>query len=656
MSKPSPSILPATLVFDADGTPYSRLYGDVFHSRAGGLAQAAHVFLAGNGLPERWQGQERFVILETGFGQGLNFLATWAAWKNDAARCGRLHFLSVEKHPFARGDLATLHRAYPELANLAAQLQASWPELTAGFHRLEFESGRVVLTLAFGDAIACVPQFVAEPDAIYLDGFSPAKNPDLWSPRLLSEIALLGKPGTTLATWAVAGQVRESLASAGFRLEKRAGFADKREMLVGRLGGVPADETNTGGSALPFLQNDEPHAIVVGAGLAGTLIAERLCQRGWQVDHFERQPAPAMETSSNLTAVMLPMLSLDDNRASRLNRACYLHALRQVGQWRAAGASIDGAACGVLQIARDTAHLEKQQQILARCGFPESYVRFVDRAAASELAGVPVAEAGWWFAGGAWWNPASLCKAALGLAGPGLGQHFSTAVERIEREDDGRWSVFDAAGVRLASAPQLILASAHDLLRLSQTAHLPLFRFRGQVAHLPAPPDAPLKSVVCREGYVSPAYQGVHCVGASFHRGGEAALRESDHAANLQRLDSMLPGYQTHLAAAGATHLAAMAGRVGFRPVSPDKLPMLGQMYRPEARPQGRDLSAVERWPGLHVASGYGARGLVWSVLMAELLASQLAGDPLPLEADLAATVDPARFLLRKSDAKPATE
>ena len=153
-----------------------------------------------------------------------------------------------------------------------------------------------------------------------------------------------------------------------------------------------------------------------------------------------------------------------------------------------------------------------------------------------------------------------------------------------------------------------------------------------------------LQTVVCKEGYISPAYQGQHCIGASFHRGGEAAMLDSDHQANLERLESMLPGYLAE------TKTAAMRGRVGFRPVSPDKLPMVGEMYRPDARPQGRDLSAVERWPGLHIASGYGARGLVWSLLMAELLASQLNGDPLPLEADLAATVDPARFLLRRKD------
>jgi tRNA 5-methylaminomethyl-2-thiouridine biosynthesis bifunctional protein len=644
MSAPSRVIVPAQLTFDERGTPYSPLYDDVFHARAGGLAQAQHVFLSGNGLPQRWQGRQRFVVLETGFGQGLNFLATWAAWKSDPNRCARLDFFSVEKHPFTRQDLATLHRGYPELAPLAEALQANWPELTAGFHRLELEAGRVVLTLAFGDAIACVPQFVGEPDAIYLDGFSPAKNPDLWSPRLLSEIALLAKPGTTLATWAVAGHVRDSLARAGFQLEKRAGFADKREMLYGVL---PGSDTNDGSSPCA---GSPRQAIVVGAGLAGSLIAERLCQRGWQVDLFERQAAPAMETSSNLTAVMLPMLSLDDNRASRLNRACYLHALRRIGQLRQAGAQIDGAVCGVMQIARDAAHQAKQREILERCRFPPSYVRWIEQGEGETLAGAPVAGPAWWFAGGAWWNPASLCRAALATTGAGLHTHYSTGVERIEQDGNGDWSVFDAAGRRLATAPHLVLANAHDLLRLPQSAHLPLFRFRGQVTHLTPSvrTAATLRSVVCREGYVSPLYQGVHCVGASFHRGGDAALRESDHAANLQRLDDMLPGYLGRIAA----DPARLAGRVGFRPVSPDKLPMLGQLQRPDATPQGRDLSAVERWPGLHVASGYGARGLVWSVLMAELLASLLNGDCLPLEADLAATVDPARFLLRRNDAK----
>jgi tRNA 5-methylaminomethyl-2-thiouridine biosynthesis bifunctional protein len=415
-------------------------------------------------------------------------------------------------------------------------------------------------------------------------------------------------------------------------------------MLCGRMPGDAAD-TASGTATHP---PPAKHAIVVGAGLAGTLVAERLCARGWSVELFDRQAGPAMETSSNLSAVMLPMLSLDDNRASRLNRACYLHALRTVAQWRAEGLTIDGDFCGVLQLARDAAHRQKQQETLARCGFPESYVAYVDQATASRLAGVTTSDGGWWFSGGAWWNPASLCRAAVSRAGARLNTHYSTPIDSIAPCATG-WSVRDAAGRSLAEAPQLILANAHDLLRFPQTGHLPLFRFRGQVSHLDTaalgPAAAPLRCVVCKEGYVSPPYQGQLCVGASFHRGGETPLRDEDQRANLERLESMLPGYLPTPAD------LPLRGKVGFRPVSPDKLPMLGEPYRPEATPQGRDLSAVERWPGLHVATGYGARGLVWSLLMAELLASQLNGDPLPLEADLAATVDPARFLLRRKEA-----
>jgi tRNA 5-methylaminomethyl-2-thiouridine biosynthesis bifunctional protein len=194
----------------------------------------------------------------------------------------------------------------------------------------------------------------------------------------------------------------------------------------------------------------------------------------------------------------------------------------------------------------------------------------------------------------------------------------------------------------MAAAPQLVLASALDIPLFEQSSHLPVFRFRGQVSHVrPSSVSAPLRIVVCREGYATPAFQGVHCVGASFHRNDETALRMADHLANIERLERMLPGSALHADGNDPS------GRVGFRPVSPDKVPIVGQLYRADAIPQGRDLSGIERWPGLHVATGYGARGAVWAPLMAELLAAQINGDPLPIESDLAASVDPARFLAR---------
>ncbi len=232
---------PARLTSNAQGTPVSEIYGDIYHSAAGGHDQARHVFLAGNGLPGRWRGRERFVILETGFGLGLNFLATWRAWRDDPQRCRELHFVSLEKHPFPVADLVRAHAEWPEFERLSEDLCRYWPTLERGEHRLELEGGRLVLRLVFGDASEELPSLDASVDAYYLDGFSPAKNPDLWSPELCHSLARLAVPGATLATWSVAGSVRRALIAAQFTVKKRPGFAGKRQMLVGHY--CPADTT-----------------------------------------------------------------------------------------------------------------------------------------------------------------------------------------------------------------------------------------------------------------------------------------------------------------------------------------------------------------------------------------------------------------------------
>lgn len=230
------NIDPACLSLSADGTPFSETYGDVYHSAAGGHAQARHVFLAGNDLPGRWRGRADFTILETGFGLGLNFMATWLAWRNDVERSQTLHFISVEKHPFAVSDLALAQTAWPEFAELAAMLRQHWPPLVAGEHTIRLEGGRLVLRLVFGDAVEALPRLEAAADAFYLDGFSPAKNPELWSPTLFKSLARLAKPAATLATWSVAGYVRQALIGAGFFVKKAPGFAGKWQMLTGKFG------------------------------------------------------------------------------------------------------------------------------------------------------------------------------------------------------------------------------------------------------------------------------------------------------------------------------------------------------------------------------------------------------------------------------------
>ena len=628
-----PPLVPAEPAAAGDGTPYSALYDDVYHTAHGALAQARHVFLAGNELPARWMDVERFVILETGFGLGLNFLATWQAWRESGAT-GRLHFVSVEKHPFRRDDLAGLLAAYPELKSMADQLLRQWPPLTPGFHRLHFDDGRVALTLLLGDAQALLAQLMAAVDAVFLDGFAPAKNPDLWSPALLATVTRLCRGQATLATWSVAGELRHALESLGWRLERRSGFATKREMLVGtRIGAVsPAPTVDPGAG--------ERRVIVIGAGLAGTAISERLAARGWHIDLVERHAQPAQEASGNPSGILLPQLAKDDALAARLSRACYLYALRRLREL----AAVRWSPCGVLQVARDSTHEDLQRRTVEELDLPSDFAAFLDRGAAAVLVGHEVAHGGWWFPGGGWVNPGSVCNAMLAAGGELIHAHFATEIAALRQTDQG-WQALAADGSLLAAAPHLVLANAQAANRLLAQA-LPLTPIRGQISYLPdrwRKAVSGLHHVVCRSGYITPPQAGVVCFGASFDSGdSDLRLRTADHAGNLQRLEELLPGGTRGI------DPAQLDGRVGLRSAAPDRLPLIGTL--PDTDTVADRATGPETLPrlrGLHALLGLSARGMVWAPLAAELLASQLDGEPLPVERDLVRAVDPGRFHLR---------
>jgi len=627
-------LVAAELAFDGNGTPCAPAYGDIYHAAAGGLEQARHVFLGGNDLPQRWQSRETFTILETGFGLGLNFLAAWQAWRDDPQRPTRLHFVSVEKHPFRIDDLARLHEAWPELAPLAAELRAQWPLLMPGLHRLHF--GAVTLTLAFGDALDLLPQLVAQADAFFLDGFSPAKNPELWSDAVIGELRRLAASGATLATWAVTGDVRRRLASADFLLEKRPGFAAKRQMLVGRLPGAVS----------PAPTFSDHRIAIIGAGIAGTSIAERLAARGFDVTLIDSAAGPASGASGNPVGIIRPLPSLDDNRLSRLLRAGYLHATRHLAALEAAGLPLRWTRCGVLHLARDPQHEETQRRAIAEQSPPAEFARFVEREEAARLAGWPVEAGGWWFPGGGWIAPPSFCAANLARHADRITSRFGTRVSSLERHG-GLWLLRAADGSVIAEAPQVVLAAGAHVGRLVPERLLPVWPGRGTVSLLPAGDlpalDTARECVICRLGYVTPALEGIRCAGATMAReefSEDAAPRIEDHLENLHRLDMILPGY------ARALDVTRLPGRTSFRPMSPDRLPLAGVL--PPA--------AGETPDGLHVLSGFGARGLVWATLTAELLASRIAGDPLPLETDLAAACDPARFHIKPPRRRSAAE
>lgn len=621
---------PADLEFTRHGEPFSLAYDDMYHSAYGAPAQARHVFLGGNGLPERWQSKDRFVILETGFGLGLNFLTTWQAWRDDPQRCRRLHFVSLEKHPFSVADLTLAQQAWPEFTELAAELQTKWPPLTPGVHRLHLDGGKVILTLYFGDATTQLRAVDATIDAFFLDGFSPGKNPELWTLHFCRGLTRLATAGTTLATWSVAGTVRAALTAAEFTVKKQPGFAGKRQMLVGTFRSrrpnrhpAPTDR----------------RAIIIGAGIAGSTSAHRLAAAGWQVTVLEQAAQPASGASSNLAGMLRPLPSADDNRLSRLTRAGYLATRALLAELPEARWS----ACGVLHLGREMEHEAQQQRTVAALGLPPELMQFVNKEEASRLLNWPVDTGGWWFPQAGWVQPPSLCRAALTAFPERITTIFNAAVNRIKRSKN-TWQALDASGAILAEAPYLIMAGGVGATGFEQFSWLPQTSARGQVSHLPGDKTPGLDIVVTQLGYAMPEIDGIRLIGAT-HLLGDCApqVREIDHRDNLARLNLILPGFATGI------DPASLEGRVGFRPMSPDRLPIVGPMPEPFPAGSNSRLHDLPRQPGLWCVQGFGARGIVWSALMADLLLSQLEGEPLPLENDLADAVDPGRFLIKTS-------
>ena len=631
-------IVAATVDFTSDpNAPRAPDFDDLYHPREGAWEQARSVFLAGNGLPARWQGRARFTILETGFGLGTNFLATWAAWCNNPARCERLTYVSLEKHPLTRNDLTRAHAGSPVPA-LAAALLDAWPPLTPNLHVLDFEGGRVRLLLGFGDAATLARQLVANVDAFFLDGFAPTRNAAMWSPQLFASLARLAAPAATAATWSAARAVRDGLAQVGFEVHAAAGPGRKRDITLARFAPrftPPRPPGRAWPSAAPT------HAIVVGAGLAGAATARALARQGVPCTVVEREATPATQASGNPAGLFHGTLGGHDGPHTRVHRAASFLAAQWIRDAIAAG--VPGAVDGLLRLhpGHDVASMHA---LLDAQRLPEDYVLALDAQQASARAGFELLHPAWLLARGGWIDPAALVRHAL--ATPGVTCRMELDVQRIERRGDA-WHVIDAAGHTLGAAPLLVLANAQHALALARLPATWARAVRGQVSWLdgadalPPLPRLPIAS----GGYALALPDGRLLIGATQQVDDEdPQVRATDHAANLT-------GAEALLGRAVARDGAVLHGRVGWRAVTRDRLPLAGPAPNLDAPlPARRDAPRlVPRRAGLFSHSALGSRGLTTAALGAELIAAQATGAPWPLEADLVDAIDPARLALRQA-------
>ena len=617
-----------------EGQPVSRLYGDVFFSRDSGIEETRHVFLEGNRLHERFAALgdcELFTVGETGFGTGLNFLCAWRSFVCKAPVRARLHYVSVERHALSHTELSSALALWPALAPEAAALLGQWEALAPGFHRFRFEKGRVHLTLLAGDATVVLAELDAHVDAWFLDGFSPSRNPDMWAPAVFAGIGRSSRAGTTLATYTAAGNVRRGLEAVGFRVEKRRGFGRKREMLVGEF----VRENPRAGSCADRARARPASraAMVIGGGLAGTSVADALASRGFEVTLFERRGSLAAGASGNPQGILYTRLAGHDTSLRALLLVAYQHALRTLAA-RLPEDSIAWQRCGVLQLAFDDDEAARQAS-LARAGFPETLFRSATREECSAIAHAALPSAGLFFPGGGWVHPPALCRALA--SHQAIDVRLDTGAIGLARRDGG-WVVVGLEG-ELARAPILVLAGGHELLELDAAKRLPMRMLSGQVTLLRAnETSAALRAVLCGRSYCAPARLGEHTVGAT-HRMKEASedVRVDDHAANLEALGRLAPALA---ATFGSLDVRRLGGRAGVRCTTPDTLPMVGALPAVSAlRSEECDSPA-----GLFVSAAHGSRGLVTSLLAAELIAGLIDNEPLPLSASLVAALRPDRF------------
>ena len=581
-----------------DGTPVDERVGDVYYSVEDGLEESRAVFLRGCGLPERFVGRDSFTIAELGFGTGLNFLALWQMWRAQRGEQGWLHYVSFEGFPLDAADVVQALQPWPELAPLAAELIANWPFRAKGVHRVVWPEERLTLTLHIGMIEDTLLQSEFAADAWFLDGFSPAKNEDMWGKTLWPMVAERAAPGAIAATFTVAGAVRRGLASAGFEVSKQPGHGRKRERL----------EAIFPGSMPEAHLKQRPKVAIVGAGISGASLARALTDRGAEVTVFDRASGPAQGTSGNPLALLMPRIDAGDTVQARFLIEAY-NAARSTYRELAGLEETE-----IVQRAKDDKEQARFEKILSDPPL--------------ELEDLEAIRDGLLHKRAMMLRPAEMIPALL----EGIDVRWGT---------DGPCDLQNAPFDALVHAGGWQMDEAFPYLRLKGRA--------GQVSYTEVNVDAPPSAVA--SGAYALARGGLRLWGATYRDqvGDVPAVQDEDVALNQAALEVLNP-YWRQMAMSGAVQ-----SRAGVRATTPDRLPVIGPVPDVAAlSPYHEDLRAGRALPitaprikGEYIATGFGSRGFTFAPWAAHVITAQIFGDPLPTQIETLELVDPVRQVLR---------
>lgn len=658
----------AQIHFNHSGTPVASDFDDIYFSDDNGLAESHYVFYDQNNIDTRLQNhdQPHFVIAETAFGTGLNFLNAWQCFNDHIARqqvqnqldigVKRLHFISFEKHPLKLANLSQLLQAWPSFQPLSEELLAQYPINLEGCHRLEFNNGRVILDLYLGDVLNSIstmsyPQSGIV-DAWFLDGFDPNKNPDICQTSLFNALVDISKTNATLTTHTDAESVRKGLIDAGFSMQKTKGFSKKQNILFAKL-----KQANSSQSAPAYFNQDKStlkNVAVIGGGIASSCILYSLAKRGIASQLFCQDEKPAMGASHNVQGAIYPHLQAKNSPHSELFAHSFLYAKRLYNQLLGSGFSFDYDWCGVLQHAVKKPLADKHENLAQKQLWPTQLMRNVTAEEGDEIAGVKTGYSGVFFEQGGWVNPPQLVNATLKAAHSLMPfkSLFNCNIEQLKKTEDGWFLLTNSE--QLGPFSDVIICAGEHSDSFEQTKALPIVGVRGQVSHIEASKQSnKLKTVLCHKGYFTPAYLDHHCMGATFEKNTKS--RQVTALDNQLNQEQLLSFYQQ---SEFATTLGTItSAKAAVRCTFIDHLPMAGQWceqsdyitafanLRLGKRYQYQQLTKSQQ--GLHIFTGFGARALCSAPLSAEHLISCLNNEPRPLSERVSQAIHPARFIVR---------
>jgi tRNA 5-methylaminomethyl-2-thiouridine biosynthesis bifunctional protein len=592
------SLKKAAIEWRNGSVPVAIDFDDIYFSTEDGLAESRHVFLEGVGGPDIWQGVDHFVIGETGFGTGLNFLTTWQAWRETASNNQRLTFVSVEAFPLSIEQLTRAHSSWPELSGLSVVLCDAYPDLQPGFHSVSLDFGRVQLLLLFGPASKLLPELKMEANAWYLDGFAPQKNPDLWNEVLFEQVARCSAKNCRVATFTVAAQVKRELDASGYEIEKRPGFSKKRECLSGQFKGRR-------------VRSNKPKSVaVIGSGIAGASAAYALKKLGAEPTVFERGSSIACETSGNPVAIFEPRMNRNQDEDGEFHVAAYFHALRLYSALNAENEVWVGPR-GLEKRPTNSELRKRFAEWVDMKLIPDDHMKLLESGAL-------------WFPKAGAVSPKTICEGLL----TDIDIQLNCPINDFEWRD-GKWKLSNSSNEDLGSFDAVVLAGGINSLDLVERSDYQVNAKRGQLTYVSNNGCEDISNPVSFGSYLA-GTEDFGVVGATYRKlddwnnGEWRNLSESDHQENMSALIAEMPDY----------HFSdAIGGRAAVRATTVDRVPVVG---------------ADPDRPNLWLAFGFGSRGFLTAPLAGAALASEILGTPNPLPMSFWAALSPERFKLRK--------